>query len=113
MKASKKLFIKILNNYGDIINADTLKELQRITNGKDTEEIKMAKLERRAKHLHAQKIDSIINMFIDMLDSTFEPVEIAGTKYPYSVVYERVDPVAYEMELNDFINYMLDDLEEF
>lgn len=112
MKASKKLFIKILSNYGDIINADTLKELQRITNGKDTEEIKMAKLERRAKHLHAQKIDSVINMFVDMLDSTFEPIEIAGVKWDYSEVYKRVDPLAYEMELNDFINYMLEDLEE-
>ena len=113
MKASKKLFIKILNNYGDIINADTLKELQRITNGKDTEEIKMAKLERRAKHLHAQKIDSIINMFIDMLDESHEPIELYGVKWTYSEIYKRVEPVGYEIELNDFINYMLEDLEDF
>ena len=54
---------------------------------------------------------SIRELYDDMLDSCYPDVEIGGLKYAHSVALYRIDPIAYQVGLNDYESSLLADIQ--
>jgi hypothetical protein len=49
--------------------------------------------------------------FTDMLDDCYFEVEIAGLSYSASVAFKRIDPIAYQVAMNDYESSLRTDFE--
>lgn len=49
--------------------------------------------------------------FQDMLDECYQDVVIAGIAYAASVAFQRIDPVAYRVAMNDYESSLRADYE--
>lgn len=56
--------------------------------------------------LHSHEID---DMYHDMLDECYEPVNICGYEYPAGKALEAVDPVAYRCGRADYESSLYED----
>jgi len=50
-------------------------------------------------------------MYDDMLDSCYPEVEIGGMMYVQSIALYRIDPIAYQVGLNDYESHLRSDYE--
>ena len=56
--------------------------------------------------------EDYIQEFEDFLDDCYEPIKLFNIEYSYSEVLKKVDPVLYDMALNDYIDYRDEDDED-
>ena len=56
---------------------------------------------------------SIRELYDDMLDSCYPDVEIGGLKYAHSVALYRIDPIAYQVGLNDYESSLRSDYQNY
>lgn len=47
--------------------------------------------------------------FDEFLDEVNEPIEIMGIKYDASYVFYQVDPIAYDIEMNEYFSNVFED----
>jgi hypothetical protein len=50
--------------------------------------------------------------FDDMLDDCYPEFEIFGMHYSPSVVLERIDPIAYQVSMNDYESVLREEYED-
>jgi len=50
--------------------------------------------------------------FDDMLDDCYPEFEIFGMHYSPSIVLERIDPIAYQVSMNDYESVLREDYED-
>ena len=56
---------------------------------------------------------SIRELYDDMLDSCYPDVEIGDLKYAHSVALYRIDPIAYQVGLNDYESSLRSDYQNY
>lgn len=56
--------------------------------------------------------DDYIEMYDDFLDDCYEPLVIGGATYYASDILKSVDPIFYDMGLNEYIESLEEDIEE-
>ena len=56
---------------------------------------------------------SIRELYDDMLDSCYPDVEIGCLKYAHSVALYRIDPIAYQVGLNDYESSLRSDYQNY
>lgn len=110
---STQLFIYILKVFGDYITIQDLKEMQSILHSKhENEHDKIYSLENYEFKFYKLKVKDLKNDFIEMLDSCYRPIRINGTNYPYSVVFETMDEMAFTIAFDDYVAEIMEELED-
>lgn len=61
------------------------------------------------KIIENRDIVDIESLYNDMLDEVYGVVSIAGLEYSTSDALKRLDPIAYQCGLNDYIDSLLND----
>lgn len=51
-------------------------------------------------------------MYDDMLDACYPEVKIGNLMYSQSIALYRIDPIAYQVGLNDYESYLRSDYED-
>lgn len=94
--------MKVFEEY---ITIQDLKAMQKIINDHHhREELdKILELEDFEMNFYKMKLKDLKNDFIQMLDECYKPIKINGIFYPYSVAFEKMDSVAFEIAFYDYV----------